>query len=229
MNLQIIEVPSPLGLRPSGLEHAPGALRIAGLHERLGSPDAVRIAVPPYSAVRDPVTEILNPKGIAAVARDTADAVSAALDSDRFPVLLGGDCSIVLGPLLALRRRGRYGLAFFDGHADFQHPRDEPNGEVASLDLAVATGRGPGVFADLDGLRPLVQDDDVALIGYRVLGDNDHFLGEHIRSTAITVTDFSEVRAQGTGYALEQAAATLTRSDLEGFWVHLDVAFSMTR
>jgi arginase len=223
MNLQIIEVPSPLGLRPSGLEHAPGALRIAGLHERLGSPDAVRIAVPPYSAVRDPATEILNPKGIAAVARDTADAVSAALDSDRFPVLLGGDCSIVLGPLLALRRRGRYGLAFLDGHADFQHPRDEPNGEVASLDLAVATGRGPSVLADLDGLRPLVQDDDVALIGYRVLGDNDHFLGEHIRSTAITVTDFSEVRAQGTGYTLEQAAATLTRSDLEGFWVHLDV------
>ena len=223
MNLQIIEVPSPLGLRPSGLEHAPGALRIAGLHERLGSPDAVRIAVPPYSAVRDPATEILNPKGIAAVARDTADAVSAALDSDRFPVLLGGDCSIVLGPLLALRRRGRYGLAFLDGHADFQHPRDEPNGEVASLDLAVATGRGPSVLADLDGLRPLVQDDDVALIGYRVLGDNDHFLGEHIRSTAITVTDFSEVRAQGTGYTLEQAAASLTRSDLEGFWVHLDV------
>lgn len=223
MNLQIIEVPSPLGLRPSGLEHAPGALRIAGLHERLGSPDGVRIAVPPYSAVRDPATEILNPKGIAAVARDTADAVSAALDSDRFPVLLGGDCSIVLGPLLALRRRGRYGLAFLDGHADFQHPRDEPNGEVASLDLAVATGRGPSVLADLDGLRPLVQDDDVALIGYRVLGDNDHFLGEHIRSTAITVTDFCEVRAQGTGYTLEQTAATLTRSDLEGFWVHLDV------
>jgi arginase len=47
-----------------------------------------------------------------------------------------------IGPLLALRRRGRYGLVFLDGHADFQHPSDEPNGKVASLDLAVATGRG---------------------------------------------------------------------------------------
>ena len=46
MNLQIIEVPSPLGLRPSGLEHAPDALRSAGLHERLGCPDVVRIEVP---------------------------------------------------------------------------------------------------------------------------------------------------------------------------------------
>lgn len=149
--------------------------------------------------------------------------MSAALDSGRFPVLLGGDCSIVLGPLLALRRRGRYGLAFLDGNADFQHPRDEPNGEVASLGLAVATGRGPAVLTSLHGPGPLVRDDDVALIGYRVLGDNDHFLGEDIRSTAITVTDVSEIRAQGTSHTLERAAATLTRPGLDGFWVHLDV------
>ena len=222
-NLQIIEVPSPLGLRPSGLEHAPDALRSAGLHERLGCPNVVRIEVPSYSDVGDPATEILNPAGIAAVALDTADAVSAALDSSKFPVVLGGDCSIVLGPLLALRRRGRYGLAFLDGHADFQHPCEEPNGEVASLDLAVATGRGPGVLADIDGLRPLVRDGDVALIGYRVLDDNDHFLDEHIRSTAITVADLSDIQAHGASHALERAVTTLTRPDLEGFWVHLDV------
>jgi arginase len=101
--------------------------------------------------VRDPQTGILNPHGITAVARDVASAVAATLAPGRFPVLLGGDCSIVLGPLLALRRRGRYGLAFLDGHADFQHPSDEPNGEVASLDLAVATGRGPDLLTDLDG------------------------------------------------------------------------------
>ena len=103
---QVIEVPSPLGLRPSGLEDAPDALRRAALHQRLGSPAAVRIDVPPYDDVRDPETGILNPRGIAAVARDVARAVDATLDAGRFPVLLGGDCSIVLGPLLALRRRG---------------------------------------------------------------------------------------------------------------------------
>jgi arginase len=129
----------------------------------------------------------------------------------------------MLGPLLALRRRGRYGLAFLDGHADFQHPADEPNGEVASLDLAVATGRGPDVLTNLDGLRPLVRDEDVALVGYRVLGDNDHFGAEHIRSTAITTIDLSEVRAQGTGPALDTAMTTVTRPGLDGFWVHLDV------
>jgi arginase len=223
MNPLVIDVPSPLGLRPSGLENAPDALRGAGLHERLGSPGVVRIDVPPYCDVRDPATGILNPQGIAAVARDVAGAVDAALDSGRFPVLLGGDCSIVLGPILALRRRGRYGLAFLDGHADFQHPDDEPNGEVASLDLAVATGRGPEVLADLAGLRPLVRDDDVALVGYRVLDDNDHFRGEHVRDTAITVVDFFEIRGRGTSRALEKVLGTVGKPDLAGFWVHLDV------
>jgi arginase len=219
----IIEVPSPLGLRPTGLELAPGALRGAGLHERLGSPDVVRITVPPYSADRDAATRLLNPGGIAAVARDLAGAVETAIDNDLFPVVLGGDCSIVLGPLLALRRQGRYGLAFLDGHADFQQPADEPHGEVASLDLAIATGRGPAALADLDGRRPLVRDEDVALIGYRAAGDNDHFGAEQVRGTAMTVIGFPEIRADGADRALGTALATLTRAGLDGFWVHLDV------
>lgn len=79
------------------------------------------------------------------------------------------------------------------------------------------------MLADLDGLSPLVGDDDVALVGYRAVDDNDHFLGEHIRSTAIVVLDAAQVRAGGTGHALGRALATLTKPGLDGFWVHLDV------
>jgi arginase len=223
VNPLIIEVPSPLGLRPDGVQSAPGALRKAGLHARLGSPDVARIDVPPYCDVRDPGTGVLNPQGIATVALDLAASVGAALDGGRFPIVLGGDCSIVLGPMLALRRRGRYGLVFIDGHADFQHPSDEPNGEVASLDLALVTGRGPELLADLDGLRPLVRDEDVALVGYRVFGDNDHVLDEHVRDTAITVLDYPEIREHGAASTLARALAAVTRPGTEGFWVHLDV------
>jgi arginase len=45
-----------------------------------------------------------------------------------------------LGNLLALRRLGRYGLLFIDGHTDFPQPSAEPNGEVASMDPALPRG-----------------------------------------------------------------------------------------
>jgi arginase len=223
MDPVVIEVPSALGLRPTGLEQSPAALREAGLHKRLGSEDAVRVVVPAYSALRDADSNLLNPHGIAAVAHDVAAAVDEALDSGRFPVVLGGDCSILLGPLLALRRRGRYGLVFLDGHADFQHPDDEPHGEVASLDLAIVTGRGPAVLTDLEGCHPLVRDEDVALVGYRVIGDNDHFGPEQVRETAINVMDLTEVRKRGIAETIDRTLATVVKADLKGFWVHLDV------
>jgi arginase len=219
----IVEVPSPLGLRPSGVELAPEALRAAGLPSLLGCDDAQRVAVPAYDDRRDTATGVLNPAGIAQVARSLGSVIENALRAGRLPVVLGGDCSIILGPLLALRRRGRYGLVFLDGHADFQHPGDEPHGEVASLDLALATGRGPSPLADLDGLAPLVRAEDVALVGYRVFDDNDRFGSEHVRDSGITVLDYRELRAGTIPLILDRALATVTKPELRGFWVHCDV------
>src|SRR5215207_7903404 len=164
----VIEAPSILGLRPTGVETLPDALLNAGLIDRLGARHAGRV-VPesPYNFERDPATLTLNANGIASYSRALADAVGEVLDRGEFPVVLGGDCSIVLGNLLALKRRGRYGLLFIDGHADFYNPEANPNGEAASMDLALATGRGPEVLTNLEGRGPLVRDEDVVAFGFR--------------------------------------------------------------
>jgi arginase len=219
----VIDVPTPLGLRPEGVQDAPTALRRAGLHAALGSPQHLGVDVPAYDAERPDDTGILNGPSIAAVARDVAAAVEEALEEARFPVVLGGDCSVLLGPLLALRRRGRFGLVFIDGHADFQHPSQEEHGEAASLDLALATGRGPAILADLDGLGPLVHDEDVALLGLRAVGDNDRFLDEDVTDTAIAVIGRDEIAGRGTARAIERVHERLESAALEGFWVHFDV------
>jgi arginase len=120
--LAVIEVPSALGLHPSGVQDAPDALREAGLHRLLKPTKVMRVDVPPYRPARDTKTHMLNPEGISMLALRVADRVQTTIGDGRFPLVLGGDCSIVLGPLLALRRRGRYGLAFIDCHADFSIP-----------------------------------------------------------------------------------------------------------
>jgi arginase len=100
---------------------------------------------------------IQNARAIASYTHDLADAVGSLLDAGEFPVVLGGDCSIVLGPALALRRRGRYGLLFVDGHADFFQPEADPYGEAASMDLAFVTGHGPALLTEFEGRSPLVR------------------------------------------------------------------------
>src|SRR5687768_12610332 len=110
----ILEAPSTLGLATDGVELLSGRLLDLGLAERIRARRAGRLAVPPRDPTPDPDTGTLNAKAIAAWSPELADAVEAVLDADEFPVVLGGDCTIVLGSMLALRRRGRYGLLFID-------------------------------------------------------------------------------------------------------------------
>jgi arginase len=137
-------------------------------------------------------------------------------------VVLGGDCSILLGNLLALRRRGRYGLLFLEGHADFYQPEAEPNGEAASMDLALATGRGPAVVTDIEGRCPLVRDEDVVVFGRRDAADAEAHGSQRIEDTAIAMTDLAAVRAAGIEVAAASAVERLSKTELDGVWIHLD-------
>ena len=222
MNVTIIEAPSVLGLFPKGVETLPDALLAAGLDDRLGARRSGRLEPPPYDNHRDPRTLLLNPKAIADYSTALADAVGRAIAAGEFPVVLGGDCSILLGCLLALKRRRRYGLLFLDGHADFYQPEAEPNGEAASMELALATGRGPTILADLEGLRPLVRDEDVVAFGRRDATDAALHGSQRIEDTAIRVVDLAEVRKRGAGDAAAGAIKGLSKVEVVGFWVHLD-------
>lgn len=218
----IIEAPSVLGLFPAGVETLPDAVLAAGLADRLDARHAGRVEAPTYGDQRDPVTKLLNPQGIAEYSTALADAVTEVLDAGEFPVVLGGDCSILLGPLLALRRRDRHGLLFLDGHADFYQPEAEPGGEAASMELALATGHGPAVLTDLEGRGPLVREEDVVAFGRRDAAEAEAAGSQRIEDTAVHVIDLEQVRAHGAGALARLAVAHLTRPELAGYWVHLD-------
>lgn len=213
----IIEAPSVLGLRPSGVEELPAALVGAGLADRLGAVRVGRVEAAAYDPERDPETGVLNPGGIADYSVRLADTVGGVLDRGLFPVVLGGDCSILLGNLLALRRRGRYGLLFLDGHTDFYQPAAEPTGEVASMELALATGRGPRALADIEGLGPLVRDEDVVALGFRD-SEESAAAGMQPLPERLHAVGLDGVRAVGAAAAARQAVGRLGE-----YWVHLDV------
>jgi arginase len=219
----ILEAPSVLGLTPGGVEDLPNALLAGGLASRLAARPAGRVEPRlPYSTEIDLETRMLNPHAIAEYSRQLADAVGSVLDRGEFPVVLGGDCSILLGDMLALRRRGRYGLLFIDGHADFYNPEANPNGQAASMDLALATGRGPHVVTSIEGRRPLVRDEDVVVFGLRDAEEQANY-GSQPLALGIRAIDLAEVRRRGIDAAVRDAIGHLTRSGSpEKFWIHLD-------
>lgn len=219
----IIEAPSALGLSPGTVETLPDALLDAGLARRLDATRHARLAVPPYSAERDPVTHMLNAPRIRDFAVMLADLVGPVVKRGAFPVVLGGDCSILLGNLLALRRMGqRHGLLFIDGNADFYQPSASPTGEAADMDLALVTGRGPDIVTDIEGLRPLVRDEDVVVFGQRDAAQAAKE-GSQPLPPEIFTRDLATLRHTGAEAAARAAIAHLTRPELDGFWIHLDV------
>src|ERR671922_597854 len=102
----IVEAPSHLGLCAEGVEALPEALLAVGLAERLAARRGERLSAPAFDRRGGPQTGMLNPGGLRDYAPRLADAVRAVLDDGAFPIVLGGDCSILLGITLALRRRG---------------------------------------------------------------------------------------------------------------------------
>jgi arginase len=222
----IVEAPSALGHVPEhrGVERAPEVLLGAGLADGLAARRAGRVEAAGYSADRDPRTQVMNPQAIRDYSPLLADAVTAVLDQGEFPVVLGGDCSILLGTMLSLRRRGRYGLLYIDGDADFYQPEVNPlNGAASASDLAFATGRGPDVVTDIEGRRPLVRAEDVVVFACRDAADRDR-RGCQPLPAGLVVIDRDQVRRLGVGAAASEAVRHLAREGgpADGFWIHLD-------
>ena len=128
----------------------------------------------------------------------------------------------MIGCMLALRRMGRYGLFFIDGHSDFYQAEAEPQGEVASMDLPIASGRGPNILTNIDGLRPLVRDEDIVVFGYRDAEEQKKFGSQDVRETVIHAFDLEQVRELGITAAAEKGIMKLRQNSLAGVWIHLD-------
>jgi arginase len=223
--IAVLDAPSNLGLRPPkpgvvpGCYKLAGALRDQGLLTRIGAEDAGCV-VPPRYDVGDwsPGDGVFNAAALAGYTGRLAERIGRLLDGGRFPVVLGGDCGILLGALLALRPRGRYGLAYFDGSADFLRLAQAGRiGAAAGETLALATGRGQPDLTDIDGLGPYVRDSDVVVLGNRADDEDVPNLAE----AGILGVTAPAIRTAGPAAVL---AETLARFDgLAGFWVHLDV------
>ena len=227
--IDVIGAPSNLGLRPlrpghvPGARRAPGVLRAHRVVERLGAHDRGDVVAPAYDPSPDAATGYRNGANLAAYTPQLALRIGAAIDERHFVLVLGGDCSVLIGAGLALKRRGRYGLLFIDGHSDFYFPRKPRPLSAAGMDLALATGHGPDALAGIDGLNPYFREDDTVVFAYRDFGTPDEVETERFERAAFERRPIERVRAQGVAASMRAALQRLENPELHGFWIHVDV------
>jgi arginase len=215
----VLDAPSNLGLAPPvpgrepGTRRMPDVLRWNGLRARLGARDGGRVEAPPYGTRVHP-DGIRNAEAIAAYSRKLADTVETLVLRDELAVVLGGDCSILLGNLLGARRNVEgLGLVFLDGHSDFATPERSGTHGAAGMDLALAVGRGPRLLSALASDGPLVEADSVIHLGLR---EDD----PELRASGIPVLDLEEIERRGPSAIAARALELLDGHP--GFWVHVD-------
>ena len=234
-DIGIVTAPSSLGLRPNaqgkepGTWRAPAALLAAGLADAISAQHRVELRHPHYDFNEQRGTRIRNGNSQRAFLTEVAVAVHAEFEAGRFPLVLGGDCSVMLGALYALRRAGGGGLIHVDGHSDFFHPGNYDTrsrlGTAAGMDLALATGRGEALLTkwpEVEG--PLVADEDVIQVGERDAESADWVQGyPDVQKTAITRLTIQQILRDGISRTADGIVSRLAERKLVRAWMHVDL------
>jgi arginase len=216
--LALLDVPLDSSGAGRGEERAPDALRAAGLIERLGARDAGTVAAARIRDTRrDPLTGVIGAGEVRRASAAIAASVRELLDAGERPIVLGGDCTLLLGVFGALPRNT--GLWFVDGHADFHDGELSPTGEAADMDLSILTGHGPEGL--LEAPERLLDPGAVVLMGHRPDELAREVAAENARlDPAIEAHTSAQVRESGPATLGTAVAARLAATHA---WLHVDL------
>ena len=206
-----------------GEARAPEALRDAGLAARTGARDAGDVDATVDDPNRDARTGVVGFEQIRRASSEVDSAVAEVLDEGGKPLVVGGDCTVLVGALVAAKERlGRVGLAFVDGHLDYFGGETSPSGEAADMDLAFVTGYGPEGLVDLVGPPPITEPGDVVVMGHRAdpkVGDPPE---TDLVDERIQLVEAPAIK-RGDPERLGRYVAERLEAQAGHFWVHFDV------
>src|SRR6266508_4205923 len=193
----LLGVPTNSAGTISGVARAPTTLREVGLVDALRQHTEVHdygdVMLPDPSPERDPAKHLIDPDGLVALVTRVRHAVASILDDGHFPIVIGGDCPLLLGCLLAAKNHHRIGLLFVDGHEDAYLPAQSSTGEAADTELAFALGIADGSWwPELAAVPPIVAPADVRILGARdaalLRAERVASLGDRLRSWTATAS-----------------------------------------
>ncbi len=105
--------------------------------------------------------------------------VSASIENNRFPLVLGGDHSIAVGSVSAISKHyNNLGVIWYDAHGDLNIPEESPSGNIHGMPLRILTGEGPKELLELNS--NVIKPENIVLIGMRDLDKGEDNLSKII-------------------------------------------------
>lgn len=221
--IALIGAPSSAAAFLAGSEKAPGALRAAGLVERLQNAGFEVIdhgdCAPRMFADDDEHRRARNLPEIVAALNDLRARAEIAVKSGALVLVLGGDCAQIIGLLAAARRYYKHlNLVWFDRDADLNTPASTPSGRIDGMVVAHIIGKGAPELVRFWGELPLVREPDITLFGLERLDPAEQ---DFLTKSAMRRVYAADVAFRGGGKSADEALAHM-HVDAREFILHLD-------
>jgi arginase len=222
--IALLGAPTSAAAMSAGHEGAPAALRAAGLVDRLRSigyevldlgDDPPQLYQPDEESPR-----ARNVPRVLAALEVLKPRVEQAIKSGALPLILSGDCSVVLATIAGARRYFRHvSLIYMDRDADLNTPATTSSGCIDGMVISHVTGRGAAELVRFWGEPPLVREPDVALFGVARLDPAEE---EMLGRAPIRRHLASDVQRVGPASSAETAIERIHGNGYE-FVLHFDV------
>ena len=230
MNVHILEMPLDFGASRHGSDMGPSAIRLAGIKERLESlnhktfehADIFQPQPQEYEQVGNPKAKYLKP--IVNACTKLAASVEEISSKGDFPLVLGGDHSIVLGTLAGLaasakKENKKIGVLYVDAHGDFNDTNTSPTGNIHGECLAASAGLGLPDLTNLYFEGQKVDPHNICFVGCRDLDPGEKLL---MKKAGVTVFTMSDIDRQGFSEIVKKV---LKFFETHADWIH--VSFDM--
>ncbi|HDC7791261.1 TPA: arginase [Staphylococcus aureus] len=224
--IDIIGAPSTFGQRKLGVDLGPTAIRYAGLISRLKQLDLdvydkgdIKVPVVNIEKFHSEQKGLRNYDEIIDVNQKLNKEVSASIENNRFPLVLGGDHSIAVGSVSAISKHyNNLGVIWYDAHGDLNIPEESPSGNIHGMPLRILTGEGPKELLELNS--NVIQPENIVLIGMRDLDKGER---QFIKDHNIKTFTMSDIDKLGIKEVIENTIEYLKSRNVDGVHLSLDV------
>ena len=219
MKIAITNVHLDLGAGRRGTDMGPSAIHVAQLVPQLKKlghqiQRIHSIGSKSYEELPEEESNVRFLEDILGIVTHLKQTVSRNVQHNHFPLVLGGDHSQAIGTISGIASEFRkqdkeLGVIWVDAHTDMNTPETSPSGNIHGMPLSCLLGRGHPDLLQLNGDRPSLKPENVAIIGAR---DIDATESQIVKELGVRVYTMSEVDRRGAAICFEEAIAHVSKN-----------------